>query len=74
MGSFLAGPFGSALRVFLGAVVGAFYLYLQNGNSLSDLNLGALQGFVTAGLVVAVPIAIAALNPADGRFGRTAAK
>lgn len=71
MGEFLASLPGSILRVFLGAALGAFYLYIQNGNSFTDVDIDALVGFVTAGLIVAVPLVIAALNPADSRFGRT---
>jgi hypothetical protein len=72
MGEFLKGPWGSALRVFLGVVAAGFYTWLQNGNSFTDIDLDAVVGFVNAALIVVVPLAIAALNPADDRFGRVA--
>lgn len=72
MGNFLAtNPLGTVVKVFLGAVLGALYLYLQNGNSFTDLDLTAVVGFVTAGLVVALPLLINVVNPADKRYGRT---
>ena len=72
MGAFFAkSPLGSVVKVFAGAVLGAFYLYLQNGSSFTDIDLDAVVGFVTAGLIVAVPLLINVVNPADTRYGRT---
>jgi len=74
MGSFFAkSPWGGVVKVFLGTVLGAFYLWLQNGNSWNNLDLTALTGFVGAGLIVAVPLIINIVNPADTRYGKGSA-
>ena len=39
---------------------------------LNSIDLDAVTGFIGAGLIVAVPLIIAALNPADTRFGKGA--
>lgn len=73
MGKFLAGPIGSALRVFGGAVLGALVKFLVDGNKLQALKPSDLSTWIAAGLVVAVPLLIAFVNPADPRFGSTSA-
>mgnify|MGYP001251266819 CR=1 FL=1 len=70
MGKFLTTPLGSALRVFLGACLGGFVLYLSNGNSLTDINFDTVNAILTAAAIVAVPLVIAFVNPADPRWGR----
>jgi len=68
IGKFLAGPIGSALRVFVGAVLAAVFLESQDGT----IDFGNWPTWVAAGIAVAVPLVIAAVNPQDPRFGRTA--
>jgi hypothetical protein len=71
MGEFLAGPFGSALRVAVGFVLAAVLGIVQAG---SVAELGALdwwQATLAGALGVALPILIAWMNPQDPRFGRT---
>ena len=68
MGEFLVGQIGSALRVFVGAVLAAVFLESQDGS----IDVGNWPTWVAAGIAVAVPILIAWLNPADDRFGRVA--
>ena len=67
-GKFLSGPIGSALRVFLGAVLGYLVLDLQTDGKVS-VSLDDVNTWIAAGLVVAVPLIIAALNRQDPRFG-----
>lgn len=64
-----AGPVGAAVRVFVGVVLGYAVLDLANDGTIS-ITLHDVSTWVAAGLVVAVPIVIAAVNPADTRFGR----
>jgi uncharacterized membrane protein YjfL (UPF0719 family) len=68
--AFLATPFGSACRVALGVVLGYLVLDLSNDGTVS-VSLDEVVTWVAAALVVAVPILIAYVNPADTRFGRT---
>lgn len=70
MGKFLTTAPGSALRVFLGAVLGGVVLFLRNGNSITNIDLDAWNAIITAAVVVAVPLLIAWVNPADTRFGK----
>lgn len=70
-GEFLTTPIGSALRVFAGVVLGYFVLDLKADGTIS-VSVGDVMTWVAAGLVVAVPLVIAFVNPADTRFGRTA--
>ena len=70
IGKFLASPVGSAVRVFAGLVLGYFVLDLEQEHGI-HVSLEDLGTWVAAGLAVAVPIVIAAINPADPRFGRT---
>jgi membrane protein DedA with SNARE-associated domain len=68
--SFLANnPIGAALRVFAGVVLGYFVLDLGADGEVS-VSADDLNAWIAAGLVVAVPIIIALINPADTRFGR----
>lgn len=68
--NFLANnPLGAALRVFAGVVLGYFVLDLSEEGSVS-VSVDDLNSWIAAGLVVAVPIIIALINPADSRFGR----
>ena len=69
-GKFLAGPWGSFLRVSAAAALTAWLLDL---NGAVTVDFGAWQVYVVAGLVSALPVLIAYLNPADARFGRGAA-
>jgi hypothetical protein len=66
MGSFLAGPVGSAVRVFVSVVLGAFVLDLTNTGNIS---LDSWETWVVAGLVSALPVLVAYINPSDPRFG-----
>lgn len=69
-GKFLTTPLGSALRVFLGVVLGYFVLDLQEAGTI-DISVGDVTTWIAGALVVAVPLIIAAVNPKDDRFGRT---
>lgn len=69
LGRFLTTPVGSALRVFAGLVLGSFVLYLSAGNDVAKIDVASVMTWVSAALVVAVPIVIAAINPQDPRFG-----
>lgn len=69
MGEFLSGPVGSALRVFLGVVLGSLVTWLTNGGTLSGLTWADLESWLGAAIASGVPILIAALNPQDPRFG-----
>lgn len=70
MSKFLTTPIGSALRVAVGVVLGYLVLDLSNDGTVS-VSWSELQTWVAAALVVAVPVLIAWVNPADTRFGRT---
>ncbi len=70
-GKFLTTPLGSALRVFLGAVLAYLVLDLQTDGTI-DISVGDVMTWVAGALVIAVPLLIAALNPADTRFGKKA--
>lgn len=69
-GSFLAGPIGSALRVFVSLVLGAYVASLAAGGGLVP-SADDWQTWVGAAIVVALPVIIAAINPQDPRFGKT---
>ena len=69
-GKFLTTPFGSACRVALGVVLGYFVLDLSQDGTIS-VSWDEVQTWIAAALVVAVPLLIAYVNPADSRFGRT---
>lgn len=66
---FLKGPVGSALRVFVGVVLGYLVLDLQTDGKIS-VSVEDVNAWIAAALVVAVPLVIAAINPADTRFGK----
>ena len=70
-GRFLTTGPGSALRVFAGVVLGALVLSLQSGDCCKA---SQVWPWVSAGLIVAVPILIAWVNPSDTRFGRRRSK
>jgi predicted ABC-type sugar transport system permease subunit len=70
LGKFLTTPIGSALRVLVGVVLGYLVLDLQADGTIS-VSVSEVWTWVAAGLVIAVPILIAAVNPSDTRFGRT---
>lgn len=69
MGSFLAGPVGSWLRVFV-----ASSLTLLLGDLSSDTVTLDWKAYLIGGAVSVLPIIIAYLNTADTRFGRTASE
>ena len=69
-GKFLATPVGSALRIVAGVVLGYLVLDLSNDGTVS-VSWDEVQTWVAAGLVVGIPILIAAVNPQDPRFGKT---
>lgn len=68
MGKFLTTPLGSALRVFVGVVLGYLVLDLSNDGRIS-ISLDDLNSWIAAALVVAVPLVIAWVNPSDTRWG-----
>lgn len=68
MGSFLATPVGSWLRVFLSGMLSAWLLSLTNA---ATIDFADWQTWVIAGLVSALPVIVAWLNSGDPRFGRT---
>lgn len=70
MGAFLAGPVGSAVRVFLGLLLGSLVAVLQAGDIASLGDLDWWQTAISAALAVALPLIIAAINPADTRWGK----
>ena len=69
IGTFLAGPVGSAVRVALGVILGYLVLDLSEEGTIS-VSWDEVQTWLAAALVVAVPLIIAAVNPADTRFGK----
>jgi len=69
LGKFLATPLGSAIRIALGVVLGYFVLDLTSDGTIS-VSWAEVQTWIAAGLVLAVPIIIAAVNPQDPRFGK----
>ena len=72
MGEFLKGPIGSALRVALGSLLGSVVTLLSAGGKVTDLaNVDFWNVALGLAVTVAVPLIIAALNPADTRFGKT---
>lgn len=71
IGKFLAGPIGSALRVLVGLVLGSYVASLSSGGALVP-GLSDWQTWLGAAIVVALPLVIAALNPQDPRFGKSA--
>lgn len=64
---FLASPVGSALRVFVGTVLGFAVAHIQQGGTIS---VSDVWTWVGAAVAVAFPVVVAWLNPADPRFGR----
>lgn len=66
LGTFLAGPVGSWLRVFVSAMLGAWLLDLSGA---ATVNFEEWQTYLIAGLVSVLPVIIAWLNSADPRFG-----
>lgn len=68
IGTFLAGPVGSWLRVFAAGVLSAFLLDIAD---VAQIDFAAWETWVIAGLVSVLPIIIAWLNQADPRFGNT---
>jgi hypothetical protein len=72
VGRFLAGPFGSALRVAAGFVLAAVLATVQAGSVAELGELDWWQATLAGAIGVAVPLVIAALNPEDPRFGRGA--
>lgn len=72
MGKFLAGPLGSALRVAAGFALGELVAYLGNGGTFRGLSWAAVELWLGGAVAVGLPLVIAALNPADTRFGRGA--
>ena len=71
LGKFLASPVGSAVRIFVGLVLGAYVASLSAGGALVP-STGDWQTWAGAAIVVALPVIIAAINPQDPRFGKTA--
>lgn len=70
MNKFLATAPGSALRVFLSALLGSLSAWLLNGNTFDALSLATAQAWVGLAVATALPILIAWVNPADPRFGK----
>lgn len=66
---FLTGPFGSWVRVVLGFGLFALLTLLQNGGSLTDIDLEWWQHTLDGALGAVLPVIIAAVNPQDVRFG-----
>ena len=66
---FLATPVGSAARIAVGVVLGYAVLDLSQDGSVS-VSWSEVNTWVAAALVLAVPVIIAAVNPADPRFGK----
>ncbi len=66
---FLTTPVGSACRIAVGVILGYLVLDLSNDGAIS-IGWDEVQTWIAAALVVAVPVIIAAVNPADPRFGR----
>ena len=66
---FLATPVGSACRIAVGVVLGYAVLDLSQDGSVS-VSWSEVNTWIAAALVLAVPVIIAAVNPADPRFGR----
>jgi len=66
--SFLAGPVGSWLRVFVAVVLG---LWLADLASVGTIHFDAAEWgtWLAAGLVAVLPVIIAWVNPNDPRFG-----
>lgn len=60
---------GGAIRVFAGALLGYFYLDLVADQKV-EVSWDEVNLWVAGALIVAVPLVIAAVNPADFRFGR----
>jgi hypothetical protein len=70
VGAFLASPVGSWLRVF---VFGALTLFLSAQALDADSFATNWRVYVIGGILAAGPVIIAYFNPADPRFGNTAA-
>lgn len=67
---FLTTPLGSVLRVTVGLVLGYLVIALTEGQLVTEITLDQLVTWISAALAVSIPVAIAWINPADGRFGR----
>jgi predicted permease len=67
---FLTTPVGSAARVALGVVLGYLVLDMSQDGTVS-VSWDEVQTWIAAALVVAIPLLIAWVNPADSRFGRS---
>ncbi len=66
---FLATPVGSACRIAFAAVLGYLVLDLTQDGSVS-VSWDELNTWIAGAIVVGLPVTIAAINPADPRFGR----
>lgn len=66
---FLTTPLGSMLRIVVGIVLGYLVLDLTADGTIS-VGMDEVTSWVAAGLVVGIPVLIAAINPADARFGK----
>ena len=73
VGKFLSGPIGSALRIFVAAVLGYIVLDLQTDGKVS-ISYDDVSTWIAAAVVVALPVIISALNKHDPRFGNVIEK
>lgn len=74
MGSFLANsPLGGLVKTFVGLILGSFVAWLASGRDLTSLTWSDAWVWISAALVVVIPVGINLLNGADTRYGRVAA-
>lgn len=69
MNNFLSTVYGSWLKVFISAILGAYLLLLQDGKQLFSWDFAMIENLLTVGVVATLPVIINWFNPTDNRYG-----
>lgn len=64
-------PVASWVKVAVSFALGAFLVFLTNGNEVTDVTLTDLNVWLSGAVAAVLPLVINWLNPADVRYGRT---
>lgn len=70
MTNFLSTVYGSWLKVFISAVLGAYLVMLQDGRQLFSWDLDMVENLLSVGVVSTLPVIINWFNPTDMRYGK----
>ena len=63
-------PVASWVKVAASFVLGAFLVFLTEGNEVTDVDLSDVNVWVSGAIAAALPLVINFLNPSDTRYGR----